>query len=75
MSTHYSVTVTLEVTDAEAVIAAGVRYLVDEAQLCEADARAELAGEDGVEKALRYLIDPGSDIDGIEVQDSCCDVL
>jgi hypothetical protein len=72
---HYSVTVFLEVLDPEAVRAAGVRYLIEEALLSEADAKAELVGDEGIEKSLRFLIDPGSNIDGIEIQDSTCEVL
>jgi hypothetical protein len=69
----YTVTVTLDVTDPDAVRAAGVRYLVEQAMLSPADASAELAGEDGIGKALRLLIDPGSGIDGVEVHDSACE--
>jgi hypothetical protein len=72
---HYSVTVFLEVLDPDAVRAAGVRYLVEQALLSEADAQSELVGDDGIAKALRLLIDPGSNIDGIEIQDSNCEVL
>ena len=70
---QYRVTVYVDVIDADAVRKAGVNYLINNAMLTEAEATQEMAGDEGIEKALRYIIDPGCELEGIEVQDSSCE--
>jgi hypothetical protein len=67
----YDVTLTVRVTDPDALIAQARHWLVSKGGRSVAEARREIRVDD-YERALRYLVDPELDIEGVEVLDSLC---
>jgi hypothetical protein len=70
MSIFVDVTVSVEVTDAAALIAEGRQWLIDARVCADLGEAAGIITDEDICKALRYLIDPGTGIPGVEVHDS-----
>ena len=70
---NYSVTILVEVTDESALVAAARQWLIDARVVDNLDEAAGIIADDDVEKSLRYLIDPGTGILGVRVDDSICE--